>query len=103
MCVCAFLWGKGSIGSIRFAKETMVKGEQHSLELLVHLQSLQTVCSSPTVTRKDQKPQTYFVPRLRFAERVAVQWWGKLMGKQLLITWHSGCSISCGILWGGYF
>lgn len=88
MCVCAFLWGKGSIGSIRFAKETLVKGEWHSLELLVHPQSLQTVCSSPVVTRKDQKPQTYFVPRLRFAERVAIQWWGKLMGKQLLITWH---------------
>lgn len=65
-----------------------MKGEQHSLELLVHPQSLQTVCSSPVVTTKDQKPQTYFVPRLRFAERAAIQWWGKLMGKQLLITWH---------------
>lgn len=59
-CICALLWGDGSIGSFGSAKETTVRWEQYPLELPLHQQSLWTVCSSSDVTQKRSRGPVWF-------------------------------------------
>lgn len=63
VCICDFFnGGNGFIGFIRFAKETIVKCEQHPLQLLVGQYSLWTLCRSSIVTQERSEARDLFVP-----------------------------------------